>query len=167
VTLPTTSEKVGDTLVPVDYQERLRVPLRWWVQITMLLATVWLAFIVATPAWLAWTVSGSLLGFAFGILLWIGSVRVRVSDGVLYAGPAHISARHIGEVQELDGSETRRVLGVDADARAFLVTRPYLKKSVMLQIVDPADPTPYWLVNTRHPKELARAIAAARSEVLG
>ena len=33
------------------YSERLHVPLRWWVQATMFLATLWLAFIVSIPEW--------------------------------------------------------------------------------------------------------------------
>ncbi|HNN49147.1 MAG TPA: DUF3093 domain-containing protein [Marmoricola sp.] len=158
---------MGDTLGTVDYQERLRVPLRWWAQITMLLATLWLAFIIATPAWLAWTVSGVLLGFAYGVLAWIGAARVRVAHGVLYAGAAHISARHLGEIVALDKEATRELLGVGADARAYLLTRPYLKRSVRVQITDPADPTPYWVIGTRRPAELASAINAARAEVLG
>ncbi len=27
-----------------------------------------------------------------------------------------------------------------------------------MEITDPADPAPYWLVGTRHPDELARAL---------
>ena len=50
--------------------------------------------------------------------------------------------------------------GVDADARAFLYTRPYLKRSVRLPVLDPADRTPYWLVSTRHPQRLAAALSA-------
>ena len=38
---------------PVEYDERLHVPLRWWALLTMFLATVLLAFLVATPAWVA------------------------------------------------------------------------------------------------------------------
>ena len=55
----------------------------------------------------------------------------------------------------LDADATRRAAGVDADARAFLLLRPYLKRSVRVEITDPADPAPYWLVSTRHPDELA------------
>jgi hypothetical protein len=33
----------------VEYAERLTVPLRWWVQGTMLVATLWLAVVVAMP----------------------------------------------------------------------------------------------------------------------
>ena len=58
--------------------------------------------------------------------------------------------------------------GVDADARAFLLTRPYLKRSVKITVQDPADRTPYWLVSTRHPRELADALRRrARGPVTG
>ncbi len=143
------------------------MPLRWWVQIIMLLATLWLAFIIATPPWLAWTVSGVLLAFAFGILTWIGAAKVAVNHGIVYAGAAQISARHLGEPHILDRDATRNVLGVGADARAYLLTRPYLKHAVRVEILDQADPTPYWVIGTRAPESLAKAIEEARREVLG
>ena len=146
--------------MPTTYSERLHVPLRWWVQATMFLATVWLAFIVALPEWFAWTAAGSLLAVVFGLFAWIGSSRIEVHDGVLHAGPATIELRHLGEVESLDKEAARRVHGVDADARAFLHTRPYLSRAVKIAIDDPADPTPYWLVSTRHPRTLAAALNA-------
>jgi hypothetical protein len=143
---------------PAAYSERLHLPLRWWVQATMLLASLWLACVVSMPLWAAWSATGVLVVITFGLLGWIGSARVAVRDGVLYAGPAHISLDLLGTAEPLDPEETRRVHGVDADARAFLVTRPYLKRSVKITLQDPADRTPYWLVSTRHPHELADAL---------
>lgn len=145
---------------PTTYSERLWVPLRWWVQTTMLLASLWLAFVVAMPAWLAWTATGVLVSLAVSMLVWFGSARVVVHDGVLHAGRAHIALDLLGAVEPLDADETRRVHGVGADARAFLMTRPYLKRSVRIEVVDPADRTPYWLVSTRHPRALAAALSA-------
>lgn len=141
------------------YTERLTVPLRWWVQATMFLATIWLAFIVALPAWLAWTGALVLLALVFGFFAALGSARVCVQDGELHAGPAHIPLDLIGTPEALDREATRRLLGVEADARAFLVTRPYLKRAVKVPVLDPADPTPYWVVSTRHPRTLAAAIS--------
>ncbi len=142
------------------YSERLFVPLRWWVQTTMLLASLWLAFIVAMPASAAWTATGVLVALTAALLLWFGSARVVVRDGVLHAGRAHIALDLLGAVTPLDAEETRRVHGVDADARAYLLTRPYLKRSVRIDVTDPADPTPYWLVSTRRPQALAAAVTA-------
>ena len=146
-----------------SYQERLFVPLRWWVQATMLLASLWLAFIVSMPAGAAWAATALLVLITFACFVWFGTARVEVRDGVLYAGPAHISVDLLGPVEPLDAEETRRVHGVDADARAFLFTRPYLKRSVLVPVLDPADRTPYWLVSTRHPHRLAAALTAGAS----
>ena len=52
---------------------------------------------------------------------------------------------------------------MDADARAYLLLRPYLSRAVMVPVDDPADPTPYWLVSTRRPDELVAALDAAAS----
>ncbi len=143
-----------------SYQERLFVPLRWWVQATMLLASLWLAFIVSMPAAAAWTATALVVLVVFGGLAWLGNARVEVRDGSLYVGPAHIALDLLGPAEPLDAEGTRRVHGVDADARAFLYTRPYLKRSVRLPVLDPADRTPYWLVSTRHPQRLAAALSA-------
>lgn len=144
--------------VPRAYLERLHVPLRWWVQATMFLATVWLAFVVALPAWIAWVGTGALLALVFGLFAKIGTSRIEVRDGVLYVGRARIGLEHLGPVEALDKEGARRVHGVDADARAFLHTRPYISRAVKITIADPADPTPYWLVSTRHPGRLAAAL---------
>jgi hypothetical protein len=144
--------------MPTTYSEQLRVPLRWWAQATMALAAVWLAFIVSTPEWIAWTATGVLLLAVYGLFAWIGSSRLEVRDGVLYAGPAHIELALIGPVDALDKEATRLVHGRDADARAFLHTRPYVSRAVKITIDDPADPTPYWLVSSRHPRRLAAAL---------
>lgn len=140
------------------YDERLRVPLRWWVQGTMLVATFWLAMIVALPGALAWAVTAILSALAVSLFLGYGGARVRLHDGVLQAGRARIETRFLGDVQPLDREHTRRLTGVDADARAYLLLRPYLSRAVRVEIVDPRDPTPYWLLSTRDPGRLAAAL---------
>ncbi|MET3960244.1 hypothetical protein ABIE44_000178 [Marmoricola sp. OAE513] len=144
--------------MPTAYSERLHVPLRWWVQATMFVATIWLAFIVALPEWFAWAGTIALLLIVFGLFSWVGSSRIEVRDGVLYAGPAHIALEHLGTAEPLDKDATRRVHGVEANARAFLHTRPYISRAVRVAIEDPSDPAPYWLLSTRHPRKLAAAL---------
>lgn len=147
------------TLTPA-YAERLGVPLRWWVQGTMLVATLWLAVAVATPTPVAWLVTAVALALLIFCLWAYGSARIVVGDGELRAGRAHIEARHLGTATPLDAEQTRRVAGVEADARAYLLLRPYLKRAVRVEITDPADPAPYWLLCTRNPEELAQALNA-------
>lgn len=142
----------------VTYAERLGVPLRWWVQGVMLLATFWLAFVVAIPGALPWVLTGILGALLTLGLNSYGSARVVVADGEFRAARAHIPLEHLGTPEILDRDATRLAIGPDADARAFLVIRPYLAWSVRVPVTDPADPTPYWLVGTRRPEALAAAL---------
>ncbi len=149
---------LGTPTPTASHSERLSVPLRWWVQGTMLVATFWLAFVVATPGVVAWSATAVLLLIMVGLFLAYGSPRVEVADGWLRAGRARIAGEFLGEVAPLDAAETRRVAGPDADVRAYLLLRPYLKRSVRVTVRDDRDPAPYWLVSTRHPDHLAAAI---------
>lgn len=150
--------------MPTSYRERLYVPLRWWAQATMFLATIWLAFIVAIPGWIAWAATGALVAVVVALFTGVGSAQISIADGMLHAGPASIPLSLLGEATALDTEETRRVHGVDADARAFLLTRPYLRRSVKIAVADPADPTPYWLLSSRHPRRLAAALGEPAQE---
>ncbi len=150
------------------HAERLSVPLRWWVQGVMLVASLWLALVVATPGVVAWSATAVCLLLLTVLLVGYGSARVRVEDGTLYAGRAQVAAHHLGSAVALDAEQTRLLAGRDADARAFLLLRPYLKRAVRVELLDPRDPTPYWLISTRRPVELAAAVhAAATTPVTG
>lgn len=148
---------------PVGYDERLHVPLRWWALLTMFLATVLLAFLVATPTWVAFAVTGTLTALVVVVLVSYGAARVSVHDQTFRAGRAQIPVTLLGAAVALDAEASRRMAGVDADARAYLLLRPYVKRSVRVPVEDPADPAPYWLVSTRHPDRLVAALEAAAS----
>lgn len=146
---------------PAGYDERLHVPLRWWALVTMFLATVLLAFLVATPVWVAFAVTGALTLLVVAVLVAYGAARVSVHDGTFRAGRAQIPVAFLGAAVPLDAAGSRRLAGVDADARAYLLLRPYVKRSVQVPVEDPADPAPYWLVSTRRPDRLVAALQAA------
>jgi hypothetical protein len=142
----------------VYYAERLTVPLRWWVQGTMFVATLWLAVLAATPEVFAWSVTAVAMAVLVALFVGYGRPRVSVDDTTFRAGRAHIPLHLVGPVTALDADGVRRQAGVEADARAYLLLRPYLKRAVRVEILDPDDPAPYWLVCSRHPDELARAV---------
>jgi len=124
----------------------------------MLVAMFWLAFVVSTPAVVAWSATAVLMGLLALFLLAYGAPRVDVEDGWLRAGRARIPGEYLGGAEALDPAETRRVAGPGADARAYLLLRPYLKRAVRVTVADERDPAPYWLVSSRDPEHLATAI---------
>ncbi len=105
------------------------------------------------------------MGLAILVALMVGYGRPQVAvDGTTFrAGRAHITLAHVGAVTALDATGVRRLAGVDADARAYLLLRPYLKRGVRVDITDPADPAPYWLVSCRRPEAVVSAFEAARA----
>jgi hypothetical protein len=147
--------------VATTYDERLGVPLRWWALATMFLASVLLAFLVALPAGIAFGAVALMVAGTVALFLGYGAAEVAVRDGEFIAGQARIPVTYLADPTPLDGDATKRAIGVEANARAFLVLRPYLKRSVRVTVIDPGDPTPYWLVSTRHPRTLSSALAEA------
>lgn len=146
----------------VDFRERLHVPVRWWLLTAAFLATLWLAFAVSIPYPLVlWAATAAMVLAAGGLLFGYGAAQVAVRDGELRAGRARIPVDLLAEPTVLDHEATRLQTGRDADARAYLLLRPYVRGSLRVTVCDPADPTPYWLVSTRRPERLAAALRRA------
>ena len=131
----------------------------------MLVASFWLAILAAVPEHeaVAWAVTAAALAIMVAAFVSYGSARVEVRDGHLRAGRARVPLSYVGTVEALDAEAMRRKAGVDADARAYLLLRPYLKRGVRVDLTDPADPTPYWLVACRRPEQLVTALERARA----
>ena len=143
------------------YDERLAPPVWLWALVLVLDLTFGLSFLVALgPA--AGVVVVAALGGLVGWLLVVSAARVRVEDGVLTAGRARIEVRHLGPVEVLDDEAARAVRGPASDPAAYHLIRGWVPAGVRAPVRDPADPTPYWFVASRHPEALADAIEQAR-----
>jgi hypothetical protein len=106
---------------------------------------------------------------AVAVALVIGAVLavttappVTVADGELTAGEAHIPVSLLGAVTVLDRQGVRREMGPDLDARAYVCLRSWIGPAIRVEVTDPADPTPYWIVSSRHPAALSAAIEGER-----
>lgn len=145
-----------------DYSERLGLP--WWAWPVGLA----LAGLLAAELWMgatgvrAWLPFVLLLPAAAATLWWLGRIRVEVRAGELRVDDAHLPVRHVADAVPLDAAGRREVLGVGADPLAFVVQRPWVGGAVQVVLDDPNDPTPFWVVSSRRPVELAAALIAAR-----
>lgn len=139
------------------YSERLSPSIGWWVTVLFLSAMTSLLALPLTQ------VGAVIVPVVVGtvVILWMRSLsaRVVVTDRTFVAGRAHIDRSFITAVSGHDAAESFAQRGHLLDVRAYLVLRPWVKTVVRVEIEDPADPTPYWLVSTRHPRALAQALA--------
>jgi hypothetical protein len=144
----------------VIYRERLTVPIAWWLLGAFLAASAFLA--VAWYLGLSWGLAVGLGALAIvGAIYASASVVITLDSRELAVGRARIELAYLAGAVPLDKSAADRRTGLGADARAFLVTRPYISGAVEVTLDDPDDPVPYWLVSSRHPERLASAISAA------
>lgn len=111
------------------------------------------------------------VGFLTAAVLYGGCVAaliaaspvIAVTDGELSAGRASIPVRLVGEVRGFSGAEATAERGIRLDARAWLMIRGWVDPVVRIEVIDPDDPVPYWLVSTRRPEAVAAAVATAKA----
>ena len=118
-----------------------------------------LALLVAGAGVWSYVVIGVVVAITVALLLAYGGARVEVTEDDFVAGRARVPLRFLARPEALDVGSTRERIGPSADARAYLLLRPYVARSVVVELTDPRDPTPYWLVSTRHPQRLAATLA--------
>jgi hypothetical protein len=143
----------------VSYSERLYVA--WWFWPLPLIAAGLLAAEVhmgypGVRSWLPYVIAFPL---AIGGLLWFGRTSVRVEDGELHVGKAHIPLRLLGQVDVCSGPDKRRALGPELDPLAFVRHHAWIGPVLRVEVLDENDPTPYWVFSTRAPRRLAALIA--------
>lgn len=143
----------------MTYRERWIVPLLWWP------ATLGLAVLVAAELHGGAPGSRAVLPYAvllpLAVLLLANGSRgsIRVEGGLLHVPGARIPIAQLDHGVVLDREAFRQQTGPMADPAAFVVSRPWLHRAVRLMVDDPQDPTPYWVVGTRHPERLLAALA--------
>jgi Protein of unknown function (DUF3093) len=112
-----------------------------------------------------------LVGIGSAVVLYLGclalllsaATRIEVSSTELLAGRARLPIDIIGAITEHRGADATLERGQRLDARSFLVIRGWIDPVVRIELVDPNDPVPYWLVSTRNPRAVAAAIDRART----
>ena len=142
------------------------MPLAWWVLSALFAASLLLAFGLSIGP--VWGLASAAVSLAVTALLFLtAAVEIRVSDTELRVGRANVELRHLGEATPLNARQARERRGPRADARAFLVLRPYVSTAVEVELTDPDDPAPYWLVASRRPQAFAAALARANATPSG
>ena len=142
------------------YRERL-VPGIGTVLACLLIAPgTFVVFLPISPT--LGVVAAALLTVVVEALLVLLAPVLRVEDGELVAGRAHIDAALTGAPEAFRAAEATAARGVGLDARAWTVIRGWVDPVVRVPILDPDDPSPYWLLSTRRPEELIAALEAAK-----
>jgi len=138
----------------VIFKEVLRPPIWLLAFIYFLLLTLVIAI------WAAFDTSAAVSALiAATIALIYAAVAMRSSISIdereLRIDRAHIDLKYIGGVDVLNTSQMRLLRTRDADPAAYLAIKFWISTGVQITVLDPRDPTPYWLVTSKRGDEIA------------
>ena len=136
------------------FREVLRPPI--WVLafiyfiLLSLVIAIWAAFDerITLVAFVIATIAVGYLG-----LTWRSTILI--TDGELQIERAHIERNFIGHISVLDADQMRLLRTRDANPSAFLALKFWTSRGIKIEITDPRDPTPYWLVTSKRGDEIA------------
>lgn len=156
-----TTPAPGGRPSPADtvlYRERLWPA--WWVWVVALGVSA-AGILVFAPISLAagFTAAAVLLAVLVAALI-ATTPAITVTAEAFTAGRASLPRRFAGSAEAFDGDDATAQRGPALNALAYLCIRGWISPVVRVELTDPEDPTPYWLVSTRHPDRLVAALAA-------
>ena len=148
--------------LPPVYTERLAAPWWWW-PFGLLVAGIVAAEVHGGADGLLSVLPYAIcLPVAVAVLVHLSRAKiVLTADGLLRVKGARIPVDHLAGGTAYDPKTSRAMLR-GADPLAFTSIRPFVGTGVHLEVDDPTDDTPYWLVSSRRPEELLRSISAVR-----
>jgi Protein of unknown function (DUF3093) len=140
------------------FDERLSVPLWWFLPAVAVAVLLGAEVHLGYPGIRSWIGYAVTVPLAVLILIALSRTRVRVTDDELQAGSARLALSHVGRVDVVAKADKQVALGPQLDPTAFLLHRPWIGPVVRIEVLDPADPTPYWVVSVRDTEGFVRAL---------
>jgi hypothetical protein len=104
-------------------------------------------------------------GVIVAAILYAGCVFVLIANSPVVEVTTAALIEFIGYVSGYLGEDATMQRGRELDARAWLMIRGWVSPVVKVDVLDASDPTPYWIVSTRHPDRVIAAISRARGLV--
>ncbi|KNC20537.1 membrane protein [Arthrobacter sp. RIT-PI-e] len=93
-------------------------------------------------------------------LLVLSTPRIVLTPSTLTVGRATIGREYLGGVESFRGEDATYQRGPGLHGLAYLCIRGWISPVVRIEVTDPEDRTPYWLVSSRRPEALVEALGA-------
>jgi len=141
------------------FTSRDRWPIWLWLFSLFLTGSLALAIQVALGNNLA---AAAMVALTF-LLIWAAistPLPISLDEKELRVGSASIERSFITGALPLSPRELANIRGRDANTQCWMALRFWVSSGVKIDINDPRDPTPYWLVSAKRATALAAALNA-------
>lgn len=138
------------------YRERL-LPSAWIFLLPTLLFPSIYAVMLPLARDLA-LITAAVLTSGFCLFIFFSSPLLVITEKTLCARGASIELDCLGAVSIISEPEKFNALGTNLDARAWVSIQSSIPRLIKVTVKDPKDPTPYWLLSSRHPEKIAEIL---------
>lgn len=143
----------------VLFRERLYVPAWWWILLVASIAVFIGQSIIMSTAWWVWVIVAAVVPLVLWLFVRMGRHSLSITEDAdghktLHAAGANLPFDVIDRCAVVPASAKSAAMGRQLDPEAYVVHRSFIATMVIVVLDDPADPTPYWLVSSRHPEQL-------------
>lgn len=133
----------------------MREVMRWPSWLTLLIICLDLSIVLAI-----WASLGNQATLFTGIILtastiyfyYVTSLTIELTTEQLRAGRAHIELEYVGKIEVLSKEDMSFHRGSGINPQAYLALRFWIKRGLKIEIADPRDPTPFWLISSKNPE---------------
>jgi len=138
----------------VIFREVQRPPI--WV-----LAFIYFLFLsIVLSVWAALDTRATLVTLVLSTiaLIWISismTSEITFDGEVFKIDKANIEVKYLGKVTVLDKTSMRLLRTRDADPAAYLAIKFWEPRGLRIDLSDPRDKTPYWLITSKRGEEIA------------
>ena len=135
----------------------MREVMRWPIWLTLLIICLDLAILLAIWASLgnqATLVTAIILTASTIYFYYATSLTLELTTEQLRAGRAHIDLKFVGKIEVLSKEDMSFHRGSGINPQAYLALRFWIKRGLKVEIEDPRDPTPFWLISSKNPERL-------------
>ena len=137
------------------YSRLMREVMRWPIWLTLLIICLDLAILLAIWASLgnqATLVTAIILTASTIYFYYVTSLTLELTTERLKAGRANIEVKYLGKIEVLSKEEMLFHRGAGINPQAYLAMRFWIKRGLKIEIADPRDPTPFWLISSKNPE---------------
>lgn len=135
----------------------MREVMRWPIWLTLLIICLDLSIVLAI-----WASLGNQATLFTAIILtastiyfyYVTSLTIELTTEQLRAGRAHIDLKFVGKIEVLSKEDMSFHRGSGINPQAYLALRFWIKRGLKVEIEDPRDPTPFWLISSKNPERL-------------
>lgn len=143
---------------PIVYRERVRPNLGTFIAVATLLPAVTL---VSEPFdYRIGIAVGLILVMSIWAALFFLAPVIQVGSSHLTVARAKIPRNLLGNIEEIAKNQIFSERGPKLDPAAHKVFQGTVKTAIKITVNDPNDPTPYWIISTRKPAQLAEVLRA-------